>query len=88
MILGSIIGFFNALSGIAGHELVHQKNPIHKFFGNWPYIKSFYTHFWDEHVNGHHKHLATSRDPVSAEKGTNLYMQVPTAIVMTHVTSY
>jgi alkane 1-monooxygenase len=47
-----------------------------------------YTHFWDEHVNGHHKHLATSRDPVSHEVGANLYYAVPKALVMTHWTSY
>jgi len=47
-----------------------------------------YTHFWDEHVNGHHKHLATSRDPVSHEIGTNLYYAVPKAVVMTHISSY
>ena len=47
-----------------------------------------YTHFWDEHVNGHHKHLATNKDPVCHEVGTNLYYAVPKAMVMTHVTSY
>lgn len=86
--IAGITGFFNALSGIAGHELVHQKSPVHKFFGNWPYIKSMYTHFWDEHVNGHHKHIATEFDPVSHPIGSNLYIAVPKAIIMTHVTSY
>ena len=47
-----------------------------------------YTHFWDEHVNGHHKHLATKRDPVCHEMGSNLYFAVPKAIIMTHFTSY
>ena len=47
-----------------------------------------YTHFWDEHVNGHHKHLATVNDPVSHEMGSNLYTAVLKAIVLTHVTSY
>jgi len=47
-----------------------------------------YTHFWDEHVNGHHKHLATSRDPVCHEIGSDLFTAVPKAIVYTHVTSY
>lgn len=88
VIFTGVLGFFNALSGIAGHELVHQKSPIHKFFGNWPYIKSMYTHFWDEHVNGHHKHLATDRDPVCHAVGSNLYTAVPKAIYGTHLTSY
>ena len=88
MIFTGTLGFFNALSGIAGHELVHQRSPVHKFFGNWPYIKSMYTHFWDEHVNGHHKHLATSKDPVCHEVDSNLYFAVPKAIICTHVTSY
>lgn len=47
-----------------------------------------YTHFWDEHVNGHHKFIATCNDPVSHEMGSNLYYAVPKAIIMTHVTSY
>jgi alkane 1-monooxygenase len=47
-----------------------------------------YTHFWDEHVNGHHKHIATPLDPVSHDIGANLYFSVPKAILMTHYTSY
>ena len=47
-----------------------------------------YTHFWDEHVNGHHKHIATPLDPVSHAIGANLYFSVPGAIINTHRSTY
>jgi len=47
-----------------------------------------YTHFWDEHVNGHHKHLATPMDPVCHEVGADIYTGVPRAIVGTHVAAW
>lgn len=81
-------GFFNGISGTAAHELVHQKSYIHKFFGNWTYIIGMYTHFWDEHTMGHHRHLATPLDPVSHDVGTSLYKAVPSAIIGTHVKAW
>jgi hypothetical protein len=33
-----VVGFFGALSSLAGHELVHHRSPVHKFFGNLPYV--------------------------------------------------
>jgi hypothetical protein len=47
-----------------------------------------YTHFWDEHTMGHHKHLATPLDPVSHEVGANIYTAIPKAIVGTHVKAW
>jgi alkane 1-monooxygenase len=44
-----------------------------------------YTHFWDEHTMGHHRHLATPLDPVCHETGANLYTGVVKAIIGTHV---
>jgi hypothetical protein len=31
------ISFFAGITETAGHELLHKKNPWHKFFGNLPY---------------------------------------------------
>jgi hypothetical protein len=43
----------------AGHELVHLKQPIHKFVGSLAFMITFQFHFWDEHVKNHHKNVGT-----------------------------
>ena len=81
-------GYFTGISGTAAHELVHEKSAIHKFWGNWTYIIGMYTHFWDEHVQGHHKFLATDKDPVCHKVGANIYTGTLKAIWGTHVTNW
>ena len=83
-----ISGFFSGVSGTAGHELVHEKSAFNKFVGNWTYIIGMYTHFWDEHVNGHHNYIATDGDPVCHKKGVSIYAGIVNAYIWTHVTSW
>jgi len=47
-----------------------------------------YTHFWDEHIMGHHRFLATPLDPVCHVVGSNIYTGIPSAIVGTHVKAW
>jgi alkane 1-monooxygenase len=60
----------------AGHELIHYKEPIHKFVGSFIFIITFQSHFWDEHVKGHHKNVGTLEDPVFPPVGRNIYYAV------------
>ena len=79
-----VVTFHHALCLIAGHEIFHNKELIHKIVGSIPYTMAFYSHFWDEHVKNHHKAIATPEDPVSHPKGMNLYYAIASAFVRTH----
>ena len=83
-----VVGFFGALSSVAGHELVHYRHWCHKLVGNIPYTQFFYSHFWQEHTSGHHKHVATEKDPVSHDIGVSSYLAIFKAFVGTHVSSW
>ena len=88
ILLAFVLGFFQALAGTAGHELVHQKDWINKFVGNLPYIECMYSHFWEEHVQGHHKNIATPLDPVCHDINVSFYTAIPKAIIGTHTTTW
>ncbi len=57
----------------AAHELVHRPRRFDRFLGLTLLACVTYMHFRIEHVFGHHKHVATPRDPASARQGENLY---------------
>jgi len=61
------------INGLCGHELIHKRNPIHKFVGTVTYSKILYSHFALEHGGGHHRNIATPVDPATAKKGENFY---------------
>jgi alkane 1-monooxygenase len=56
-----------------GHELFHKDNPVDKLTGMFTYAKCFYMHFIIEHVFGHHRNVATPKDPATARLGESLY---------------
>jgi alkane 1-monooxygenase len=76
----SLIGKITAmgmLHGIYGinmaHELGHRKSKLDRFLAQFLLLTSQYTHFFIEHNRGHHKHIATPKDPATARRGENLY---------------
>jgi alkane 1-monooxygenase len=81
-------GFMGMLSTVAGHEMVHYKEGIHKFVGSIPFSLMFYTHFGDEHVKGHHKTIATPDDPVSAPLGRSIYGAAFHSVIFTHSSTW
>jgi len=66
-------GYSTGIGGLAGHELIHKKEAINKFFGTYQFARILYGHFLMEHISGHHKHLATLEDPATALVGDSLY---------------
>ena len=66
-------GYSCGVGGLAGHELIHRKEWVHKFFGTVQFSKFLYGHFLMEHISGHHKNLATVDDPATSHFGENLY---------------
>lgn len=68
-----IWGYMGGVSGLAGHELIHRKEPINKFLGMMTYTKMLYSHFLLEHSNGHHRFVATPDDCASARINEPFY---------------
>lgn len=62
-------GYMAGVCGLAGHELIHKREPIHKIMGTYTFSKISYSHFLLEHNTGHHRHVATKEDPATARKG-------------------
>mmetsp|Transcript_17016 Transcript_17016/g.14948 ORF Transcript_17016/g.14948 Transcript_17016/m.14948 type:complete len:411 (-) Transcript_17016:117-1349(-) len=65
---------------VVGHELLHRRETIHKIFGTLEYSKIFYSHFFIEHVKGHHKHVATPSDSATSRLGESLFQFIPRTI--------
>jgi len=80
--------YFCSNAQAAGHEVLHNPAPLDKFVGSIPFTSFFYSHFFDEHVRGHHKTIGTDADPVSHAKGTNFYSAMARAAVYTHVETW
>ena len=60
-----VMGLLVASAGTnVGHELTHRKkNKFDMFLGNWLLAFTWDCAFSIEHVYGHHKYVATERDP-------------------------
>lgn len=55
------------------HELGHRSQRSEQWLAQALLLPNLYQHFFVEHNLGHHKHVATDRDPASARKGQNVY---------------
>jgi len=71
-VLGKIVLFFGVgvITGTIGinysHELMHQKDKGERFLGDVLLSMVLYSHFRSEHLQVHHRHVGTPRDPVTA----------------------
>jgi alkane 1-monooxygenase len=73
--IGAVLAVGIASGGYAivvGHELMHQRR-IERWLGRILMGSVAYAHFCIEHVQGHHVHVATPRDPASAARGQSVY---------------
>jgi len=57
---------------VVAHELMHQRR-IERWLARVLMGSVAYAHFCIEHLQGHHVHVATPRDPASALRGQSLY---------------
>ena len=55
------------------HELGHRQHKFDIILSKILLIPSFYMHFYIEHNLGHHKHIATPKDPATALLNENVY---------------
>ena len=55
------------------HELIHRPSKFELALGIYATVLANYSHFWIEHLWGHHKRVATDQDPASSNVGDNIY---------------
>ncbi|MBZ9611449.1 alkane 1-monooxygenase [Rheinheimera maricola] len=65
------------LGTVPAHELTHRTgDPVAMLTGRWLLAFSWDTAFAIEHVYGHHRYVATAKDPASAPRGRNVYQHI------------
>ncbi len=73
----AIMGLVGLSSGVAGiviaHELIHQRNRLERTLGDILLGTVNYGHFRTEHVMGHHRYVATPRDPATSRYNESIY---------------
>lgn len=68
--MGIVLGSF----GInVAHELGHRTDFFSRFMAGALLLPALFMRFTIEHNYGHHKYVATEKDPASAERGINIY---------------
>jgi len=68
--MGIVLGSF----GInVAHELGHRKDSFSQAMAAALLLPALFMRFTIEHNYGHHKYVATEKDPASAERGINIY---------------
>jgi len=75
---------FTAVNAIAGHELLHSKKWYNKTMGTFAYTKFFYSSFVNEHIEGHHKNVATNEDPATARKNEMVWTFIFRSVIGSH----
>ena len=67
-------GLNAGVSGITvAHELIHRKERWWQNLGIWNLLLVNYTHFYVEHIWGHHRLVGTPQDPATARRGETFY---------------
>lgn len=68
------VGLIIGTAGInVAHELGHRSNYTERLLAKALLLPALYNHFIIEHNLGHHKHVATPRDPASSRRGETVY---------------
>lgn len=68
--VGTVIG---ACGINVAHELGHRNQKGEQLLAKLLLLPALYMHFFIEHNRGHHKHVATDKDPASARRNEHLY---------------
>merc|ERR1719343_1412447 len=75
------MGIITGVIGIvAGHELCHKASRLERAFGRLLLCAACYGHFYVEHTLGHHKDVATDRDPATSRYGESFYEFLPRVV--------
>lgn len=63
------------------HELMHRPTRLERGLAELLMSMVSYTHFCVEHVHGHHRHVATPRDPATSRLGESVYRFLPRTLL-------
>ncbi|MBS0651784.1 MAG: alkane 1-monooxygenase [Verrucomicrobia bacterium] len=63
------------------HELCHKRNLFEQTLGKILLLSVCYMHFHIEHLQGHHRNVATRHDPATARLGESFYAFYPRTVV-------
>lgn len=76
------VGLLSGGLGITvAHELMHRRSRWERGLAEVLMTAVTYPHFCVEHVYGHHRNVATVRDPASSRLGESVYAYLPRTIV-------
>lgn len=76
------VGVTTGAMGITvAHELVHRTSRLDRFLGQLLLLLVGYMHWGIEHVAGHHKWVATPRDPATSRRGESVFAFVVRSVV-------
>jgi alkane 1-monooxygenase len=65
-----MLGVNSAFSSmIVAHELIHRSGPASRWTGRMLLWTVLYDHFFTDHLRGHHRHVGTSADVLTARHG-------------------
>lgn len=83
------VGVAGGAIGInCAHELGHSKSKISRLLANILLFSVSYTHFYIEHNKGHHKHVATPKDPATSRYGESFYMFLPRTFIYSLISAF
>ena len=75
-------GILGGAGGITiAHELTHRKSPVARAAAEVLMASVTYTWFCVEHVLGHHRNVATPRDPATSRFGESVYAFLPRTLL-------
>ena len=74
-------GLINGVAINTAHELGHKRADLEKWLAKIALAPVAYGHFFVEHNRGHHKNVATPRDPASSRMGETFYAFLPRTMV-------
>ncbi|CAD8211352.1 unnamed protein product [Paramecium octaurelia] len=70
------------------HELFHKDNLLDKLLGTVTLARNLYIHFAIEHIHGHHRNVATPKDPATSLKGQKIWNFLPQTIIGSYVSAW
>ncbi len=83
---------FGLLCGVIGinvaHELGHRKEKTDKVLSKILLLSSLYMHFFIEHNYGHHKHVATRKDPATARYNEPIYWFWIRSVLFSYISAW
>jgi alkane 1-monooxygenase len=74
-------------SGVA-HELYHKRAWMDRFCGLTLLTLNSYNHFYIQHIDGHHKWVATESDPNTAKYNETIYSFIPRSVFGGYINSW